>query len=399
MDERIYDFTGKNILEFPDVTVLLPEEQISGSFILTKVNPDTILFPEASNYYGAAKALKDVLTDMRSSALEDRDFVPELSSVRQFGIQPGVDDVVQEILNRYVKVCLEKFDTKQGFGPGIQFDYYQLTQDGIEVTLGNYGLFGATLLEASADPAYKQFLIERGVRDLGSRQGFFHNPPATNTVVRSKDGYYLFSFRGPTAEYKNMLHQVAAGHHSPESLWDAEYKNMIHQIAAGHFSPEEIWKNEEIPDDMRVVDIYAQTDRQIATETGVSEDKVEGHKFIGVAFSTGYQITSTEKSEVLTKAVINVLAKDVPNYQKDAPHHWETKRIIAVHPDNIKVFIMGTSDSSKAPYGLEEVLGVKDSAKVGLLPDPNSVTYMVPVGWANSVLGQGEEFYEHFLQR
>lgn len=193
--QRIYDLKDAGLI-FPDTTVLKASGKDLGRFVL--VDNSDVLFPEAASNFEGAKELKDKLTEIQIAS-QDQYFKPTLETVRPFGIQRGAEDIVAQILERFVKVCREKRAEGMNFTQGVQYNHYRVTDHGMEVTFGDYGLFFATLAEAAQDTTYKQHLIQEGLSILGRKDGFFVNPPATNTVVECKDGL-LFVKRGNTAE-------------------------------------------------------------------------------------------------------------------------------------------------------------------------------------------------------
>ena len=361
------DVYSKGNLILPDVTVIPEDKGIASNFRV--IESDKVLFPEASNNLEAAKKLKDILKNVQEDSKEKGYSIetkyPELKKFEPFGIQPGAKDVVKLILTKYVDVCREKRKAKLGFGPGIQYNFSKLGNEGIEVTLGNYGTFAATLLKAAEDPNYKSTLINEGKKRLGNRQGFFVNPPATNAICETKDGYFLIVNRGPTAEYSEMYHNLAAGHHDPEKLSD---------------------KGKEIPlEDL----IYHQLD----TEVGLARKDLIDFKFNGIAFSAGddKDIFGTEKVEVLTYAKIDKTVKEVIESLKNAPHRWETRQLLAVPEEKINEFIKKTSDAKKE---VDYVVGIKKYfSDVQPGTDLNSKSYWVPVGFANLIAYTGANPY------
>lgn len=212
MNKTIYQIPDGATI-FPDSTVITQVNPNSGRFLV--VQSDKVLFPETANSLDAAVELRKTLEEMQKAS-EDGNFMPSINQVRRFGLQQGAEEVVEQILGRYVKVCREKKAEGKPFGPGVQFNFLGVSNDGVITTFGNYGLFFATLIEASKDASYKQYLLTQGSQLLGTRQGFFVNLPGTSTVVETADEKILFVNRGPTAEYADMFGQLAAGHHNPE---------------------------------------------------------------------------------------------------------------------------------------------------------------------------------------
>ena len=355
-ENMIYPFaySEKNLI-LPDVTVM-PKDVASNFKIIESRN---VLFPEAANDLEAAKELKEVLSKIQIYS-KDPKYSCSLDSVNRFGIQKGAEKIVELILNKYVDICREKREKGLGFGPGIQYNFLGLSPEGIEVTLGNYGTFAATLLKAAEDPKYKSILINEGEKRLGNRQGFFVNPPATNAICESNDEYILIVNRGPTAEYSNMYHNLAAGHHDDPRKWGKE----------GDIIPLE---------DL----IVYQTNREV----GLSKKDLKEFKFNGIAFSVGddKNISGTEKVEVLTYAKIDKTVDEiVESIERNPEHRWETRQLLAVPREKINDFIKRTSDAEKQ---VGDVWGIKTYFSVDVQPsiDPNSKSYWVPVGLANLI--------------
>ncbi|MBI4149121.1 hypothetical protein HY491_01615 [Candidatus Woesearchaeota archaeon] len=374
MANPIYALPAKQSVVFPDVTVQMTSQPELGRFLL--VHSDAVLFPEASNSLEGAQALRTVLSNMQKSA-EDASYSPSIQEVRRFGIQHGAEAVVQAILEQYVAICREMKEKKLGFGPGLQYNFQQLTDKGIEVTIGNYGTFFATLRAAAADPAYKSALIHAGETILGSRHGFFVNPPATNTVVECLDGI-LFVHRGPTGEYADMYHQLAAGHHNPTDQPAITLGDLVNQ--------------------------------QIKKETNVPPESVSGFRLNGVALSTGRILPGTEKAEVLTSARVNLGARDIYQHLQLAPENWETRLLYLVPFGSVGEIINGTFDSSQPASGFQGVTHYKTTADgdkktvheytgLGRDPktDPYSVSYWVPVGAAGLLMHLGQGNFERYL--
>lgn len=364
-----YSKNSKKNLILPDVTAIPNyDKNVTSNFIVVK--SDNVLFPEAANNLEAAKKLKDILKNVQEDSKEKGYSIetkyPELKKFEPFGIQPGAKDVVKLILTKYVDVCREKRKAKLGFGPGIQYNFSKLGNEGIEVTLGNYGTFAATLLKAAEDKEYKKELIKKGEEVLGNRQGFFVNPPATNAICESSDGHILIVNRGPTAEYNNMYHNLAAGHHDPEKLSD---------------------KGKEIPlEDL----IYHQLD----TEVGLVRKDLINFKFNGIAFSAGYDknISGTEKVEILTYAKIDKTVEEVfESLNKNPAHRWETRQLLAVPEEKINEFIKKTSDAKKEVDYMGGIKKYFSDVQPGT--DPNSKSYWVPVGFANLIAYTGANPY------
>ncbi len=350
MKEHIYPIPA-NATVFPDSTVITQVNPNSGRFSV--VQSEKVLFPEAANSLDAAVELKKTLEEMQKAS-EDENFTPSINQVRRFGLQQDSGEVVKQILNRYVRVCREKKAEGKPFGPGIQFNFLGLTSEGINVTFGNYGLFFATLVEASKDPSYKQYLLQQGRQLLEVQQGFFVNLPGTSTIVETADGKILFVNRGPTAEYANMFGQIAAGHHSPERL-----------VKTGVT---------EIPLDALVA-------YQIGTETGLPAQDVTGFGLEAIAFSTGGRITGTEKVEVLTTARIKRTIDEVAaSIVEKAVQRWETRALYAITPEQADKVIAATFDASK-PAGSIDTFRHKGLGQENIVPgtDVNSVSYWVPV--------------------
>ncbi len=364
-ENMIYEYVyGKENLILPDVTVITEEKGIASNFRVVK--SDKVLFPEAANNLEGARSLKKSLSNIQelSKDLNYSISKANLNEFKDFGIQKGAKEIVESILTKYVDICREKREKKLGFGPGIQYNFFGFGPEGIEVTLGNYGTFAATLLKSAEDKNYKKFLIEQGKRVLGKRQGFFVNPPATNAICETKEGYVLFVNRGPTAEYSKMYHNLAAGHHDPEKLSDKG----------------------KIPLDELIV-------HQINQEVGLSKNDLEKFSFNGIAFSAGYDnnIIGTEKVEVLTYARINKDIKEILKSLENAPHKWETRQLLSVPKENLNYLIKKTSDSKK-PVGFIPELE-KYSSDVQPGNDPNSKSYWVPVGLANLITHTGVNPY------
>ncbi len=369
MKEHIYPIPA-NAIVFPDSTVVTQVKQDAGRFLI--VNSDKVLFPEAANSLDAAIELKKALEEMQGAASEDANFTPSLDHVRKFGVQQDSDEVIGQILNRYVNVCREKKAEGKPFGPGVQFNFLGLTSEGINVTFGNYGLFFATLVEASKDPRYKQYLLSQGRQLLGAQHGFFVNLPGTSTVVETADGEILFVNRGSTAEYANMFGQLAAGHHSPERL-----------VKAGMT---------EIPLDALVA-------YQIGTETGLTAQNVTGFGLEAIAFSTGSEIAGTEKVEVLTTARMGRTLDEVAtSILTNAAQRWETRALYAIMPEQTGRVIAATFDASK-PAGSIEAFRHKGLGPEVIVPktDVNSVSHWVPVHAGALLVRLGRERYEPHL--
>ena len=354
----IYPFAySKENLILPDVTAIPNyDKNVTSSFNIVKSGK--VLFPEAANNLEAAKELKDVLSKIQIYS-KDPKYSCSLNSVNRFGVQKGAKETVELILNKYVEICREKRKAKLGFGPGIQYNFSKLGNEGIEVTLGNYGTFAATLLKAAEDNEYKKELIKKGEEVLGNRQGFFVNPPATNAICESSDGYILIVNRGPTAEYSKMYHNLAAGHHDPENLSD---------------------KGKEIPLEDLIV-------HQIDKEVGLSRGDLKEFKFNGIAFSAGddKDIFGTEKVEILTYAKIDKTVEEVfESLNKNPAHRWETRQLLAVPREKINDFIKRTSDAKKQ---VGDVWWIKTYFNLDVQPgtDQNSKSYWVPVGLANLI--------------
>ncbi|MBU3941354.1 MAG: hypothetical protein KKF74_00390 [Nanoarchaeota archaeon] len=347
-----FAYSEKNLI-LPDVTVI--PKDVASNFNIVK--SDNVLFPEAANNLEAAKELKEVLSKIQIYS-KDPKYSCSLDSVNRFGVKKGTEKIVELILNKYVEICREMEDKRLGFGPGIQYNFLGLSPEGIEVTLGNYGTFAATLLKAAENPDYKKFLIEQGEKLLGNRQAFFVNPPATNAICETKDGYILIANRGPTAEYDNMYHAIAAGHHDPEKLSD---------------------KGKEIPLENLIV-------HQIDKEVGLSREDLKEFKFNGIAFSAGYDknIFGTEKVEVLTYAKIDKTVDEiVESIERNPEHRWETRQLLVVPKQNVSYLIKETSDSKKPVGSIPGLKKYFSDVKPGT--DPNSKSYWVPVGLANLI--------------
>ena len=350
-----FAYSEKNLI-LPDVTVI--PKDVASNFRVIESNK--VLFPESANNLEAAGELKDVLSKIQRYS-EDPKYSCSLNSVNRFGIQKGAEEIVELILNKYVDVCREKRDKKLGFGPGIQYNFFGLGPEGIEVTLGNYGTFAATLLKAAEDSKYKSMLINESENIFGHehKHGFTVNPPATNAICETKDEYILIVNRGPTAEYSKMYHNLAAGHHDP-----------IEVSKAG--------------DIINIEDLIL---HQINKEVGFSKDDLKiDFKFNGIAFSAGYDknISGTEKVEVLTYAKIDKTVNEiVESIKRNPEHRWETRQLLAVPRKKINEFIKKTSDAKK-PVGY--VVGIeKYFSDVQPGTDSNSKSYWVPVGLANLI--------------
>ena len=339
------DDTSETI-ELPDVTIV-PSTTEMGKLSLERKNQ--ILFPEAAKDFEAAAALSSVLEGMQKKALRFQGYTPKLAEFEEFGIQQRAEEVVQRILTNYVEVCREMDRNNKRFGPGMQYVFRGFNRnEGVLVTYGNYGLFAATLLYAAKDPQFKQYLIDKGNELLNDGSAFFHNPVATNAVVECKDGY-LFARRGQTAEYANMLHQIAAGHHPPQ-----EGANEIG------------------------LDTLVRT--QVATEVAAPQDSVQKIRFLGLALSTGSKIVSTEKADLLTSAYIDETAEAIWERMKTASHKWETQALYVVPRDEIEHFIKVTSERMEqgaVPRGVK-IFG----EEVPFGTDPNSTSFWVPAGLA-----------------
>jgi len=348
MAEKIYGeldgIEDADTIEFPDVTIV-PSTKKMGKLAL--INTSGILFPEAANDFEAAAALSSVLEGMQEKALR-QGYTPKLAEVEEFGIQPGAEEVVQRILTNYVEVCREMDRNNKRFGPGMQYVFQGFEKEGVLVTYGNYGLFAATLLDAAKDPRFKQYLIDKGNELFNEGSAFFHNPVATNVVVECKDGY-LFARRGKTAEYANMLHQIAAGHHPPQEGADE-------------------------------IDLDTLVRTQVATEVAAPQDIVQKIRFLGLALSTGSKIVSTEKVDLLTSAYIDETAEEIWERMQDASHKWETQALYVVPKRAVGHFIEITSERMEqgaVPMGVK-IFG----EEVPLGTDPNSTSFWVPASLA-----------------
>jgi len=362
-ENMIYPFAySKENLILPDVTAISNyNKNITSNFKVVK--SDNVLFPDAANNLKAAKKLKDILKNVQEDSKEEGYSIkakyPELKKFEQFGIQPGTKDIVELILTKYVEVCREKRKAKLGFGPGIQYNFSKLGNEGIEVILGNYGTFAATLLKAAENPDYKKFLIGQGERLLGNRQGFFVNPPAINAICESSDGYILIANRGPTAEYDRMYHNIAAGHQD-DKKWGK----------AGDIIPLE--------------NLVAY---QINREVGLPKKDLIELNFNGIAFSAGYdeRIIGTEKIELLAYTKLNKTVDEIAESMKTAKHSWETRQLLAVPREKINDFIKRTSDAKKQ---VGDVWWIKTYFNLDVQPgtDPNSKSYWVPVGLSNLIV-------------
>jgi len=339
---QIYNLGNRATEISPDATVLA-DGSCTPQLNLVKTSEG--LFPEAASDLQADTELSGILAELQSSGVVD------LSRFRRFGIQDCASEVVQTILDKYVAICRVMAERGLNFKPGPQYNFRGLSPDGVDVTYGDYGLFQATLIEASRDPRYRQYLIERGQELFGDRSAFFVNPPATNTVVHCKDGRVLFVKRGITAEYPFMLHEAAAGHHKPVEQQIVTLRQLILQ--------------------------------QIQQETGVSD--IGDFHFNGIAFSSGSTIDSTEKAELLTSASVDLTDQQVFEiFNGKAPHKWEVARLCSIGRKDISQLIAATDDCSREFSGLPEgvrVFGQSDNfGELGR--DPNSVSYWVPVGLA-----------------
>jgi len=364
-ENMIYPFaySEKNLI-LPDVTAIPNyDKNVTSNFKVVK--SDNVLFPEAANNLEAAKELKEVLSKIQIYS-KDPKYSCSLNSVNRFGVQKGTEKTVELILNKYVEICREKRKAKLGFGPGIQYNFSKLGNEGIEVTLGNYGTFAATLLKAAENKEYKKGLIKKGEELLGNRQGFFVNPPAINAICETKDEYILIANRGPTAEYNKMYHNPAAGHHD-DKKWG------------------------KVGDIIPLEDLVAY---QIDREVGLPKKDLIELKFNGIAFSAGYDkdIFGTEKVEVLTYAKLDKTAKEVfESLNKNPAHRWETRQLLAVPEEKINDFIKKTSDAKKE---VGYVVGIKKYfSDVQPGTDPNSKSYWVPVGFANLIVYTGAKPY------
>ena len=359
-----FAYSEENLI-LPDVTAIPNyDKNVTSNFNIVK--SDNVLFPETANNLEAAKELKEVLSKIQIYS-ENPGYVCSLDSVNRFGVQKGAEETVKLILNKYVEICREKRKAKLGFGPGIQYNFSKLGNEGIEVILGNYGTFAATLLKAAEDKEYKKELIKKGEEVLGNRQGFFVNPPAINAICESSDGYILIANRGSTAEYNKMYHNPAAGHHD-DKKWGK----------VGDIIP-----LEEL--------IGYQMDREI----GLSRNNLKELKFNGIAFSAGYdkKIVGTEKAEILTYAKLNKKVDEIAKSMRTAKHSWETRQLLAVPKGKINDFIQRTSDARK---NVGYIVGIgKYFNDVQPGTDPNSKSYWVPVGLANLIAWTGTNPYIH----
>lgn len=363
MANKLYDLSGEDSVVFPDSSVVKSYGREIKGFEL--VNYTNVLFPDVSDDLEGSEELKNVMTEMQKKS-DDPEYMPGTDEVKGFGIHANSKDVVKEIMSRYVKVCRDMKKNGLGFGPGIQYNFKGFDEKNVHVTFSNYGLFFATLIEASKDKKYKEFLIKRGEKLFGARDAFFVNPPATNTVVESKDGI-LFVNRGTTAEYPFMYHQVAAGHHKPVKEKNVSLKDLIAQ--------------------------------QIFTETGVGADKVSNLKFNGIALSSGWKIPGTEKAEILTSAKIDLTSDQIyRSISEKAPHRWETRQLLSVPREHVGEVIIKTFDSEKGNIAFKNVkIYSLDDKPMTVQEDMNSVSYWVPVGAAGLLMDVGRENYCKYL--
>ncbi len=379
--EKIYDFGRDNVTVFPDATFLRTDKPEMARFLIAK--SDNVLFPEAANKPEAAEELKKVLTEIQNAA-QDPEFKPSLESVVRFGIQKGAEPVVSEIMNRYVKICRDKRAKEQVFGPGVQYNFHKFSNDGIEVTLSNYGLLFATLQQASFDPGYKKFLTEQGQSILGSRTGFFVNLPGTTTVLECLDGI-TFVNRGPTAEWQDMYGIFASGHHSPEKTMKDATEIMVNGKPTKAITLEKL------------------ASYQIETETGYPMSAVEDFKMLGFCFSTGYELAGTEKVEVYASARIPKTGAELfAQMQQKAPHKWETARLYIASPEAFGKVIELSLDSRIPLKGLANIQGLQAFGASEQMPktDPNSVSYWCPVHLTGLLTHIGPEFYaKHMPER
>jgi len=363
-ENMIYKGMYDGNLILPDVTII-KNKNIDGN--ITVFPSNGIIFPEASRNMEGANKLKEALKDVQELSKDKNYSIKKqdltLKKFKEFGIQPGAEDVVKSILEKYVEICREKREKGLGFGPGIQYNYTGLSPLGVSVTLGNYGIFAATLLKAAENPEYKKKLIEKGQELLGNKQGFFVNPPAINAICESSDGYILFSNRGPTAEYDRMYHNVAAGHYTPKGLNSIPLEDLI--------------------------------DFQLKTEVGLSKKNLIELKFNGIALSAGYDenIIGTEKIELLAYAKLNKRLDEIAKSMGTAKHSWETRQLLAVKKKYIEQLINGTSDSKKPVGEIPELITYPKGVQP--MGNPNSVSYWVPVGFANLVAWTGINPYKH----
>lgn len=356
---------------FPDSTWIKMRAAGTG---LIPTRADSVLLPESANNIEAEIDLAEVLEGIqRNSAYPT--FKPDWRDVKRFGIQQGAEDVIQNILERYVKVCREKRQEKLVFGSGPQYSFLRLSMGGIAVTLGDYGLYFATLVEASRDSAYKSYLLQKGRDILKSRQGFFVNPPGTTVVAECLDGILLVN-RGPTADHPYSYYQVAGGHYAPTK---AQAQKLIPI------------------DELTAYQLEKETGLDIRKEP--DSNKVSGHSFNGLAFATGYELKGTEKLEVLTSISLNISAAEVAkSIQDKAEHRWETRQLLAVPRERIGEVIEGTLDASKPPTDLNEfmVFGKPEKPQ----KNPNSVSYWLPVGITALFAHLGPDVYSgHLPQR
>ncbi len=373
---RIYNL-AKGI-EFADSTLVKNANPGAARFVV--VQTDQVLFPKASNSLEAAVALEEALMRVQHKAVSDRTYSPLISEVAEFGIQKGAEDAVKKILESFAAVCRQKHSEGSTFSPGTQFNLHKVTEDGIEVTLGNYGLFFATTTAASLAASFKRYLIQKGIELLGRREGFFVNLPSTTLTLETSDGKALFVNRGPTAEWKNMYGMAAAGHHNPKTTLAKAQEIRYHGATT------------------KTIPLRQLAAQQLGTELATTPEETGEITLTAVAYSTGHQIEGTEKPEIIAHVKLPFTADEVAiRIKEKAPHRWETRVLYAATQGQLGTVINGTFYKPEPPASLDEmvILGEK-----GLKPqtDPNSVSYWVPVH-AAALLTQAKDYRESLVRR
>ncbi|MFA6528915.1 MAG: hypothetical protein WCT46_05255 [Candidatus Gracilibacteria bacterium] len=323
---------------------------------LIRVKRTDVLFPEAASDFEATNELRDVLEGMRLRGINDRGFVPDINEVNRFGIIQGAGPVVNEILRRYVEIARTMYDDGRQFGARPEYNFQGFSQEGVNATYSHYGLYHATSVQASKNRQYRDYLMNQGQGLLGSRHGFFVNPISTSVGIVCSDGVLFVSRSNDVADYPNMLHTPAAGHHRPVADETVSVRELINQ--------------------------------QVVTETGISEENISNPRLNCVAFACGNRFPGTEKVELAGSIKVNATAAEVYDMLiKHASHKWETHRLCQVDKEDLPRLISDTENATSGstialPYAT--ILGHPEENLSARACDDgatsNSGSYWVPVG-------------------
>lgn len=320
-----------------DVTTWAPNEAWEPNLRLSSKTSE-LLFPEATLNLEAATDLKAALEELQRQALERDDKlrgpqdVELTKAIQQFGVPRQHIQMVKEILAHYMNICRTLNAEGKVFKPGVQYNYQGVSEEGLDVTFGNYGLFLATAGQAAKDQGYKNRLTRAGRQWTNNPAAFVHNPPAFNTVVTTTDLQLLAAHRGATAEYADMLHSAAAGHHPVNGRLIVSYEEILN--------------------------------KQLELELGLPFDERTVHTPLGLAWSAGKNIKGTEKPEAIFRTSVPFTESQVRGHlEESAAHRWETKQLIAVHIAHAQMLL---DEEEGQAFG----------------SDPNSVDHWVPVGRA-----------------